>query len=211
MPPPFTRHGTEGTMDNLLNITLIALSIVVFLLAGAVIWHQRCISKIRVALTETTKIIVEMSGAIRGMDGEVITYGEQLSALSSAVKQLQDHVGVITPEQLRRMATADRIREEYRSIGLAIDADALDEQQLRELQQTLLTLKTMPIRRETDDEVEGDLRRIIDHDHDSTGPLPHAADHTDETVFPLAPEPHDPALPWSGNGEADPFAPYYEG
>lgn len=129
-------------------------------------------------------------------DRQAMVSGEALHVLRQELEAVRDHVGVISPEQLSRLAAVDHLRAEYRSIGLAVDADELDENQLRELEQALLTLKTAPIRRETDIEVDADLQAMFDDAHpedhapvglapDTTGPLPHAADATDEHPTPF--------------------------
>lgn len=128
------------------------------------------------------------------LQGDVDVQLVSLVALQEDLQRVQDHVGVVTPEQLSRLAAIDHIRQEYRSLGLAVDADELDETQLQELGQALLTLKVAPVRRETDAEVDGDLQALFDNTHpgnqiagpvDDTGPLPHAVDATDEQPAPF--------------------------
>lgn len=180
-------------MDN--NIILIGLGAIDVGMTVTVLYQQRITRQLRSVANLATS-------AISGQGAALGALNTRITAAEDAVCQLQEHVGVITPDQLKRMAAVDRIRSEYRSLGLAVDADELDENQLRELESALLSLKVVPVRRETDDEVNSDLQALFDNAHpDSTGPLPHASDHTDESPLPTVeqfPEtPADPSVPWS--------------
>lgn len=171
-------------MDNI--IILIELGAVVVIAATALLYQRMVINRLanRINRLETNHRSLDSKALLLENRDDYQT--SSLKSLWEALKTVQDHIGVVTPEQLERMAAVDRIRSEYRSLGLAVDADDLDENQLRELESALLTLKVVPIRRETDAEVDSDLQIMIDTQQpDNTGPLPHATDYTDEQPVPF--------------------------